>query len=398
MSLADTSRSAFASNFKTPMASKSFPLGLLLLAATTPVLAQIAVSANDGKQRAADAKDEPLTSDSISVLNLAAPVRVLANLNAPASLIGPPAAVALARDSSFAIVTAAQQLDGSGKTAPADIVTVVDLTNPSRPTIAQTLHAGAGASGVAINPAGTLALVANAADDSVTVFAIAKSRLSAVGSVSLPPKSKPLDVAFAADRVSAYVVAQGAGTLVRLAVDGRKVIVAESITVGLQPYSLALNKHVAYVTNLGGRGPPATSGPAMGTIAIVDLRAGRMVSQVDVGVTPEHIALSPSGRYLEATIINGSNASASSPNHHDHGAMAIFSTDGTSLKPVTQIETGAWCQGATWSDDEKRVLLQCAARKQIEVYRFDGRTLTADTASTLQFDARPGTIATARSR
>jgi DNA-binding beta-propeller fold protein YncE len=380
------------------MASKSYRLGLLLLAAATPVLAQIAVSANDGKQRAADAKDEALTSDSISVLNLAAPVRVLANFNAPASLIGPPAAVALARDSSFAIVTAAQLLDASGKATPSDIVTVVDLTHPSQPTVAQTLHAGAGASGVAINPSGTLALVANAGDDSVTVFAISERRLSAVGSVSLPAKSKPLDIAFAADRRSAYVVAQGAGALVRLTVDGQKVVAAENIAVGLQPYSMALNQQVAYVTNLGGRGPPATPGPAMGTIAIVDLRAGRMVSQLDVGVTPEHIALSPSGRYLEATIINGSNASAASPNHHDHGIMAIFRTQGTSLKPVTQIETGAWCQGATWSDDEKRVLLQCAARKQIEVYRFDGRTLTADTASTLQLDARPGAIATARSR
>jgi len=378
--------------------TRSYYWPSLLIVMATPALAQIAVSANDGKQRAADAKAEALTSDSIAVLDLAAPVRVLARLDAPASLIGPPAAVAVARDSSFAIVTAAQQLDANGAIAPADIVTVVDLTQPSKPTIAQTLHAGAGASGVAINPAGTLALVANAGDDSVTVFAISKRRLSVVGSVSLPPKSKPLDVAFAADPRSAYVVAQGAGALVRLRVDGQKVEAADAIAVGLQPYSMTLDREVAYVSNLGGRGSPAAPGPAMGTIAIVDLRARRMVSQVDVGVTPEHIALSPSGRYLEATIINGSNAPASSPNHHDHGVMAIFRTNGTSLEPVTQIETGAWCQGATWSDDEKRVLLQCAARKQIEVYGFDGRTLTADTAATLQFDARPGAIATARSR
>jgi hypothetical protein len=123
-----------------------------------------------------------------------------------------------------------------------------------------------------------------------------------------------------------------------------------------------------------------------------------MVDQIDVGVTPEHVALSPSGRYIEATLINGSNASTASLAHHDHGNMAIFRTRGMKLEPVTRIETGAWCQGATWSDDEKRVLLQCAARKQIEVYGFDGKTLTADIDATLQFDARPGAIATARSR
>jgi DNA-binding beta-propeller fold protein YncE len=380
------------------MLRKPYWLPLLLLAAATPLSAQIAVSANDGKQRAADAKGEALTADSIAVLNLASPVRVLARVNAPASLIGPPASVALARDSSFAIVTAAQLLDSSAAPAPADIVTVLDLTDPSKPAIAQTLHAGVGASAVAINPAGTLALVANAGEDSVTVFSIRGRRLSTVGSVALAPKSKPVDIAFSADGRSAYVVAQGADALVHLRVEGQKVTQAETIALGHQPYSMALNKQVAYVTNLGGRGPAASPGPVMGTIAIIDLRAGRMVSQVDVGVTPEHIGLSPSGRYLQATVINGSNLPAASPNHHDHGSMAIFRAHGTSLEPVTQTETGAWCQGATWSDDEKRVLLQSAARKQIEVYAFDGRTLTLDTAATLQFDARPGAIATARSR
>jgi hypothetical protein len=155
---------------------------------------------------------------------------------------------------------------------------------------------------------------------------------------------------------------------------------------------------MAYVTNLGGRGPAAAPGPSTGTIAIVDLKAGRMVGQIDVGITPEHAALSPSGRFLEATVINGSSAPAASPNHHDHGIMAIFRARGAGLEPVTQIETGAWCQGATWSDDEKRVLLQCAARKQIEVYLFDGKSLSADAAQTVQLDARPGAIATARSR
>jgi len=117
-----------------------------------------------------------------------------------------------------------------------------------------------------------------------------------------------------------------------------------------------------------------------------------------VGITPEHVALSPRGRFLEVTVINGSNAPSSSANHHDHGSLVILRPAGMTLRPVTQTETGAWCQGATWSDDEKRVLLQCAARKEIEVYGFDGKSLTAKPAAALQFEARPGAIATARSR
>jgi DNA-binding beta-propeller fold protein YncE len=384
------------------MATKFRWFALLLLGQAASLPAQIAVSANDGKQKGADAKSEATTPDSIAILNIGGPaIRTLATLDAPASLIGPPATVALSRDSRFAIVTAGQQTDASGSVVPADIVTVIDLSQPSKPRIVQTLHAEAGASGVAINPAGTLALVANAGDDSISIFSIADRRLSPAGTIALAPKSKPLDIAFSADGHSAYVVAQGAGALMRLAVDGRTVTTAETIPLGVQPYSMALDaaKAVAYVTNLSGRtAANATPGPKSGTIAIVDLKARRMTDQVDVGVTPEHVALSPSGRYLEVTVINGSNAPAASPHHHEHGVMMVFRADGFRLSPVSQVDTGAWCQGATWSDNEKRIVIQCAARKQIEVYRFDGKSLTRDPAQTLQFVARPGAIATARSR
>jgi 6-phosphogluconolactonase (cycloisomerase 2 family) len=373
---------------------------LLLLGPASALPAQIAVSANDGKQKSADAPNEALTPDSIAILDLRTPVRLLATLYAPASLIGPPASVALARDSSFAIVTAAQQPGAGDTPVPADIVTVLDLADPSRPRVVQTLHAGAGASGVAINKAGTLALVVNAGADSVSVFAISARRLSASNTLALPPKSRPVDVAFSGDSHSAYVVAQGAGVLVQLSVNGQQVTAAQNIALGVQPYSLALDttKQMAYVSNLGGRDPAAAPGPKLGTIAIVDLHAGRMLAQVDVGVTPEHLGLSPSGRYLQATVINGSNAPATSPNHHEHGTMVIFRVRGTALEPLTQIDTGGWCQGAVWSDDEKHLFLQCAARKQIEVYRFDGRRLTAEPGAAVQLDARPGAIATARSR
>jgi DNA-binding beta-propeller fold protein YncE len=379
------------------MSIKSTCALLLLLAAATPAGAQIAVSANDGKHAVADAPKEAPGADSIAVLDLAEPVKVLAELAAPASLVGPPAAVAVARDSSFAVVTAAEQLDADGKVAPADIVTVLDLHIPAKPAVAQTLHAGKGASGVAIDPSGSLALVANAGDDSISVFVISQRRLSGVGTVALAPKSKPLDIGFA-DLHTAYVVEQGADAIVRLDVDGRKVSVAQSIAVGSKPYSMAIARQVAYVTNLGGRVAASPAGSATGTVAIVDLHAGKIVDQIDVGVTPEHVALSPSGRYLEVTVINGSNAPAASSSHHDHGIMAIYRAQGLGLIPVTHAETGAWCQGATWSDDDRRVLLQCAARKQIEVYGFDGKTLTPGAGAAIELSARPGAIATARSR
>lgn len=377
-------------------------LALVLCAVPSALAAQIAVSGNDGKQHGADTPHDAQTPDSISILDLSSrPIKILATLHAPASMIGPPASIAVSRDSGFAIVTAAQRIDASGATVPADIVTVIDLAHPAAARVLQTLHAGSGASGVAINPAGTVALVANAADDSVSVFTISNKVLAPAGTIPLDAGSKPVDLAFSPDGASAFVVTQIANAMVRLAVDGTRVTRSGApIPLGVQPYSLSVDRRGAFgfVTNLSGRAATAAAGPKMGTIAVVDLHAGRMIGQVDAGNTPEHAGLSPSGRYLQVTLINGSNAAQTSPDFNPHGRLLIYRVRGPKLSRLASVETGRWCQGSAWSDDEKLVLLQCGAAKQIEAYRFDGRTLRRDPADTLQLDARPGAMATARSR
>lgn len=372
-------------------------IALALLGQAGAADAQIAVSANDGKAVPADAPDTPRTSDSVAVLDIGRTVTTLATLPVPATVVGPPGSVALSSDSTMAVVTAGQVVGGAGLPVPGDVVTVIDLHQPKAPQVVQTLHAGTGAAGIAINPAGTLALVANTGGDSVSVFTIAKGRLTPAGTVALDPKSRPVDVGFA-DARTAFVVAQGTNTLLRLSVDGSKVTPAGDIAVGAQPYSLALHPgaRIAYVSHLGGRVPGGPPGPKPGSIGIVDLAEGRMVDQIDTGATPEHVGLSPSGRFLEVTVNNGSTAPATSPAFHDFGLISVYRIEGARLLPTAETRTGRWCQGAVWSADERRLLLQCSMAKQIEVYRFDGRTLIRDASVT--FDARPGAIATAHSR
>jgi 6-phosphogluconolactonase (cycloisomerase 2 family) len=373
-------------------------LALLMQAATLP--AEIAVSANDGKALSIDAPNEPRTADSIAVLDLrGATVRILATLTVPGGPTSVPGTVAVTPNSRLAIVTVGQIIHGAGKPVPADIVSVVDISRPSVPRLVQTLHAGAGAAGVAINPAGTLALIANMGADSLSVFRIAKGQVSPVETIALEPKSRPVDVAFADNGRAAYVVAQGTNQLLRFSIEnGRVTRTGAAVAMAAGPYSLALDprRQRAYVSHLGGRAPSTAPGPKPGSVAVVDLKTGHIVDQVDTGVTPEHVGLSPSGRYLQVTVNNGSALTASSPAFHDYGLMTIYRVDGAMMKPVAETRTGRWCQGAVWSADEKRVLLQCSYRKQIEVYRFDGRSLTAGDSMTL--DARPGAIATARSR
>jgi DNA-binding beta-propeller fold protein YncE len=362
---------------------------------------QIAVTANDGKAVPSDAPDAPRTADSISVIEIGkSGARTLATLPVPATVVGPPGTVALSADSKMAIVTAGQIMGADGKPAPGDVVTVVDISKPTAPVVKQTLKAGVGAAGVAISPAGTLAIVANTNADSLSLFTISGGKLEPAGTVALDARTRPVDVVFLDDK-TAYLVSQGGNKLVRLTVNGTQVAAAGDIPVGAGPYSIALNRRtrMAYVSHLGGRAPvpPGTPpGPRMGSVGIVDLAAGTMVDQIDTGVTPEYVGLSPSGRYLQVTVNNGSTLPATSPAFHDYGMMSIYRIDGKALRPAAETRTGRWCQGGAWSADEKQVLLQCSMAKQVEVYGFDGKTLKAGTP--LTFDARPGAMATAKSR
>ncbi len=133
--------------------------------------AQIAVSANDNKIALVDgANTVPANPppDTVTILDIGvSPPKVLGEVQAPSSVVGVPQSVAVSKDESFAIVTSAMKVDPADpkKTTPDDRVSVIDLkANP--PAVTQTLQAGAGVTGVSINPAGTLALTANRNDGS----------------------------------------------------------------------------------------------------------------------------------------------------------------------------------------------------------------------------------------
>ena len=115
-------------------------------------------------------------------------------------------------------------------------------------------------------------------------------------------------------------------------------------------------------------------------------------------MTSEHVSLSPDGRYIAVVVLNGSTAQPGSPNYNDHSLLQIYSVNGAELTRVAEANTGKWCQGAVFNRNNTQVVLQCAMDRQIEVYRFNGGTLTADARATMNFTARPGAITTSADR
>jgi 6-phosphogluconolactonase (cycloisomerase 2 family) len=369
-----------------------------LMSLSSGASGELALSANDGKAVLIDgvnAVPANPPADSVTVIDLnATPPKVIAEVPAPASVIGPPSSVAIARDESFALVTGASKIDPADpkKTVPDDKLTVIDL-KASPPKVTAQLQAGLGAAGVSINRAGTLALVANRSEGTVSVFSIAGNALTPVGKVNLgDDKSGPSHVAIAPDGKTALVTRDGDNKISVLSIDGNKVEhTKRDISAGLRPYGLVIhpNGKVAMVANIG-----TGSGDA-DTVSVIDIEAkpARVVHTITVGQTPEGIALSPDGAFLAVGLANGSNKAKNNPFFNDYGLVKVLSVKGNELVPLTEAKIGHWCQGLAWSKDNRTLLAQCMVEKEIMVFSFDGKELKP--AGSIKLNAGPAGIRTA---
>jgi DNA-binding beta-propeller fold protein YncE len=377
-------------------------VGVLSLAALISVSSgasgQLALSANDGKAVLIDGVNSVPANppaDSVTVIDLnVTPPKVIAEIQAPASVVGPPSSVAIARDESFALVTGATKIDPADpkKTVPDDKLSVIDL-KASPPKISGQLQAGKGAAGVSINRAGTLALVANRSEGTVSVFSIAGNTLTPVGKINLgDDKSGPSHVAITPDGKTALVTRDGDNKISVLSIDGTKVeYTKRDMSAGLRPYGLGIhpNGKVAVVANIG-----PGSGDA-DTISLIDLEAkpARVVHTVTVGQTPEGITLSPDGAFAAVSVMNGSNKPKNNPFFNDYGLVKVLSVKGNELVPLTEAKVGHWCQGLAWSKDNRRLLVQCMVEREIMVFDFDGKALKP--AGSIKLSAGPAAIRTA---
>src|SRR5579883_1679232 len=162
-----------------------------LLSLSGGAKAQLIISGNDEKQ-GWDANGKPVTNppghDTVSIIDIADRThpKIVANLPLMNTVVGPPTNLAITPDQHLALV--ANSLDwvkegDSWKGTPDNKVYVIDLTQ-SPPVQIATIETGKQPSGMAINRAGNLALVANRADNSVSVLSINGKEVKLVDTVS----------------------------------------------------------------------------------------------------------------------------------------------------------------------------------------------------------------------
>jgi DNA-binding beta-propeller fold protein YncE len=361
------------------------------LSVATTAQAQYLIVGNDEKLIFKDGKPvlSPPGKDTVSIIDISDPVnpRIVANLSLENSIIGPPTNIEITPDNKLALVANSIDVvkDGDNwKNTPDNKVYVVDLT-ASPPAVITTLQVGKQPSGIAINRAGNLALVANRADNSVTVLSISGKNVSIAGTVALAPPDAPAQqpsaVAITPDGKHALVAKALANKVALLDIDGTTVSYkGYDMVTGLFPYNVQVTADgkLALVNHNGNAG---TADGQVSTMGVIDLTLDppREVDQVVVGDGPEGMAVSPTSGYAVTLLTNGSGNSV--PDNaffrHDHAIAVLLESDGKTVHKVGQTDVGTLAEGIAFSPDGRYVYVANWGEQNLVTYRLDGDKLVA---------------------
>ena len=353
-------------------------LAVMLTAATAH--AQLAVSSNDTKVINVDGVNKIVENprpDNVTIVDLGiSPPRVIGQVDAPGSVVGPPQSVAIAPDESLALVVASTKIDPAdpSKTVSDNRLSVIDL-KASPPAVVATLAVGASPTGVSFSPDGKLVLVANRGDGTVSILTVNGKTLAPTGTIQLgDAKSGPCHVAFLPDGKRALVTRDGDHRISVLAVNGSQVEDTKAYMVaGIRPYSISVSPKgdLAVLTNQGG-GQGDTD-----IISVIDLKKNppRIVESHSVGQIPEGVTFSPDGSHVAVMIQNGSNKPKTHQSYNNHSVVMVYRVAGGKLTLVAEAKVGGWGQGVVWSRDGKTLLAQSMLDKALDVLSFDGTAL-----------------------
>ena len=372
-------------------ASRRFAVAALLAGAfaigcAARAQAQYLVSGNDEK-RSWDQTGQPVVlppgKDTVSIIDIRNRVepRVIANLPLTNTILGPPSSIAITPDNRLALI--ANGLDwvaagGSWKPVPADKVFVVDLAAPPRAIAA--IAVGKRPAGIAINRAGTLALIANRADDTVSLLAIKGAAVTLADTIALAEQETPkLDasaVAITPDGKRALVSLSLADRVELLAIDGATVKdTGYAMATGLRPREVQITPDgkLGLVNN---QGAGRSDGQA-DTLAVIDLEQNppRVIDQVVVGDGPDGLDVSPVGGYAAVLVANGTMSPRSAFFHHDQSLIVLLRIEGKKVRKVAEMEIGAVAKGVAFSPDGRFLYVGNFSAGKIAILRIQGTKL-----------------------
>jgi len=344
----------------------------------------------------------PPGKDLVTIVDISdrARPRIVANLPLMNTVIGPPTNLAITPDEHLALVANSLDAvsDGSGgwKSQPDDKVYVIDL-KASPPAQIGTVEVGKQPSGMAINRTGDLALVANRADNTVSVLSIKDKTVKLIGTVALAApgaaSEQPAAVAIAPDGKQALVAKAASNKVALLKIAGEKVTYENyDMNVGVFPYNVQITPdgRIGIVNNNGSN---AASDGGVDTAAIIDLEATppRVIDYVVVGDGPEGLAISPMGTIAISVMLNGTgNVAKTAFFHHDHSYLTILKIDGKKVHKVGELETGQFTEGVAFSPDGKYLYAENYFDDDLMIFKVQGTKLVR--AGILKLPGHPASL------
>ena len=334
--------------------------------------------------------------DTISVVDITnreAP-KIIVSFPLMNSIFGPPVNLAITSDERLAIV--ANSVDwiqdgASWKPQPDTKLYVFNLkTNP--PSQVGTIEIGKQPSGLAINRAGTLALVANRADKSISVLSINGNDVKLVDTVAMG--DEVASVAFTPDGKRALATKFAAHKIALLTIEGQKVTNAKhDMPVGLWPYNIDVTPDgkIGISADNGNSGSPDGH---IDTVSIIDLEAQppRVIDRVVVGDAPEGFAISPKGDVAVAVLLGGASVAKNMWfNTKRNGSLAVLKIEGKKVTKVGEVEVGGLPEGVVFSPDGKYLYVGNFTDRDVSILKVDGSKIT-DTGKKLKLPGQPASM------
>jgi WD40 repeat protein len=338
----------------------------------------------------------PPGKDSVAIVDIGtdpANPRVVTTLPLMNSVIGPPTNLAITPDGTLALV--ANSLDwvqdgANWKGSPDTKLFVIDLTTHP-PTHIDTVAIGKQPSGLSINASGDMALVANRADNSITVLSIRGKQVKVVDSVAMGEMVSA--VVISSDGKRAYAAKFPGHKIALLEVDGMKVTYGKrDLPVGLWPYNLGITPDGKLAISAD-NGNAGRSDGHVDTVTVVDLETNppRAIDKVVVGDSPEGFVMSPTGRMAAAILLGGSDGPKNAWFYHRNGAVAVLKIDGKRVSKVGEVAVGAVPEGAVFSPDGRWLYVGNYSDRNISVLRVDGDTVV-NTGTVVALPGKPASM------
>ncbi|HTZ78806.1 MAG TPA: YncE family protein [Stellaceae bacterium] len=379
-----------------------------VLGLAAPASAQYLIVGNDEKlvwDDAGKGVQKAPGNDTVMILDIAnrTKPRTVATLKLENTVVGPPTNLAITPDEHLALVANSldQVSDGKGgwKPQPDDKVYVIDL-KASPPAQVGTVEVGKQPSGMAINHTGDLALVANRAENTVSVLSINGKEVKRIDTVAVAPQGAPSEqvsaVAISPDGKLALVAKAASNKVALLKIDGQKVTYdGYDMNVGVFPYNVSTvpGGEIAIVNNNGGGG---ASDGGVDTVSIIDMKATppRVIDYVVVGDGPEGLAVSPTGKLAVSVILNGvGNVPKAAFFHHEHSYLSLLRIDGRKVHKVGEAEVGALAEGVAFSPDGRYLYVGNYLDSDMTIFKVEGTKLVR--AATMKLPGHPASLRSA---